>query len=103
MSSFPERLKELIERKDVSLREVARSIGVSNSLLSKYQNGIHTPKLEILKNMADYFGVSVEYLSGASDIEGELQKVVKYAAENGLTATDLKGIIDMSIKLKGVK
>jgi len=103
MSSFPERLKELMKRDDVSLREVARQIGVSNSLLSKYQNGIHEPKMPIVKSLAAYFNVSTEYMSGSDDVMAELQRIIKIAYEGGLTGEEIQDIVIGSIKLKNSK
>lgn len=100
MSTFPERLKELLSKKGVSLREVARSIEVSNSLLSKYQNGIHSPKIDVVKKLADYFNVSVEYMSGSDNISANLNNIIKYANDNGLTEEDLKDLIEAAIKIK---
>lgn len=98
---FPDRLRELIKQKGVSAREVARNVGVSNSLLSKYLNGVHTPKLDIMKRLATYFGVSQEYLSGEDDIEGELKGIVKYAHVKGLTAGEIRDAVDFALKVKG--
>lgn len=99
--SFQERLGELIKKKNVSCREVARGIEVSNSLLSKYLNGLHKPKMDILKRMAEYFDVSVEYLTGSDDTYSELHNVVMYAYDKGLKANDIKEAIEFAAKVKG--
>ena len=41
--------------------EVAKNTGVSTSTLTNWKYERYVPKIEKLKKIADYFGVSVEY------------------------------------------
>ncbi|MFS0766071.1 helix-turn-helix domain-containing protein [Peribacillus phoenicis] len=47
--------------------EVALKIGVSRARYSHYENGRSEPDMEILQKMADYFGVSTDYLLGRTN------------------------------------
>lgn len=68
------RLKELREERGVSLKELSRclNVKVSDGQLSNYENGNRKFRDEnILKAIAKYFGVSIPYLLGFSDIKNE--------------------------------
>ena len=42
--------------------DVSRSTGIAQATLSAWKKGKYTPKSDKLEKIADYFGVSVEYL-----------------------------------------
>lgn len=67
MSKLPETLKHLRIHKGLYLKEVAPVLGVSASTLSNYEHGVYSPNLDTLKLLAEYYGVSVDYLLGRTD------------------------------------
>lgn len=67
MKIFAERLKELREEKNMSLKELGKEIGVSDSAVSRWENEIRVPNIEVLVIIAEYFGVSTDYLVGLED------------------------------------
>lgn len=67
MTKFSERLKELRQEKNISTRTLASAIGVSNSIISKWEKGQRTPSIDNLYSLAVYFGVSADFLIGLSD------------------------------------
>lgn len=64
MCRFGEVLAELRKDKKMSQRELGRIIHVSVGTISNYETGVHFPDVEKLVNMADYFGVTTDYLLG---------------------------------------
>ena len=64
---FAERLKELRTEKDVGQVELADKLGVSKAIISMWENGLREPKLSNLILLAEYFGVSIDYLAGLTD------------------------------------
>lgn len=58
------RLKNLRQKMGLSQTDVARALGVSRQSYNFYENGKRDPDTEMLKNIADYFNVSVDYLLG---------------------------------------
>ncbi|MBQ8533217.1 MAG: helix-turn-helix transcriptional regulator [Clostridia bacterium] len=67
MYEFSERLRSL--RKDLKLSQklVAMDLGVSQALLSHYERGIRECGLEFLVKIANYYGVSTDYILGRSN------------------------------------
>ncbi len=67
--SFFERLKMIREKFGVSRDDLATHLGLSYSTISKYEDGTRTPDIDNLEKIADYFGISVEYLLGKSEVQ----------------------------------
>ena len=63
------RIKELRNKNNLTLRALGQKVNMSSSRLSQYETGKREPKLETWQKLADFFGVSVPYLQGISDIK----------------------------------
>lgn len=59
-----ERLRKLRKEAEISQKQLADSIGVSQQSINKYENHNIEPDIETLIRIADYFHVSVDYLIG---------------------------------------
>lgn len=55
--------KELLDQKGLKNADVSRATGISNMTLSDWKNGKSKPKNDKLMLIADFLGVSVEYLT----------------------------------------
>lgn len=62
---------KLLKERDITAYRVSVDTGVSQSSLSDWKTGKSKPKYENMKKIADYFGVSVEYLNGEADEKNE--------------------------------
>ena len=58
--------KLLIER-GVTAYRVAKETGISSATLTDWKKGRSKPKMEKLQKIADYFGVSIDYLAGRTE------------------------------------
>ena len=67
MSSFSEKIKTLRKEKGVTQKAVAEQIGILEQSYQKYEYGNHEPNHAITVKLADYFGVSTDYLLGRTD------------------------------------
>lgn len=52
---------DLVEGRGLTTYKVAKATGLPTSLFSEWKNGKSTPKIDKIKKIADYFGVSIEY------------------------------------------
>ena len=68
MNAFPERLRRLREeRRPVrSMVAVSELCGLEKSAVRRYERGERTPNMEALIALADYYEVSLDYLTGRS-------------------------------------
>lgn len=64
---FGRRLKAERALKGIERKDLADSLGVHNSSLSYYENGINYPTVDVLIKIADILGVSIDYLLGRSE------------------------------------
>lgn len=62
--TFSDRLTAQRKQKGVSQKQAAEALGISQALLSHYENGIREPGLGFLVKAADYYNVSCDYLLG---------------------------------------
>ena len=58
------RLKELRIQKGITQNAVAEMIGYSVESYARYEKGKREPDIKTLWKLADYFGVTVDYLIG---------------------------------------
>ncbi len=63
-AAFPQRLQTLREKRRLSRRTLAELCGLSKNMISLYERGEKAPSVDALINLADFFGVSTDYLLG---------------------------------------
>ncbi len=56
------RIRDLREDHDLSQKQLAAALGISQRVYSYYETGKHVIPPEILVALADYYGVTVDYL-----------------------------------------
>ncbi|MCD8372409.1 MAG: helix-turn-helix domain-containing protein [Clostridia bacterium] len=64
---FCERLKELRKEKGLGQTRLAELCGVSNGIISLWENGMREPTMSNLIKLAKIFEVSIDYLVGLSE------------------------------------
>ena len=67
---FSETMSELRRKKGASQRTAAPDLGISQALLSHYENGAREPGLDFVCRACEYYGVSADYLLGRTDEQG---------------------------------
>lgn len=105
-----EKLKQLrLRHKELSTREVGRRIGVSNSYISKIENGT-IPSLAILQKLCDLYEITMPELFGEEkEVPNELKALgvgwISFAKEmekEDLTPEEVKKYIQAVKLLKGL-
>ena len=64
MTGFSQRLTQLRESRDLSKKQLAQVLHVSDSCISQYENASSMPGYDTLLSISQYFGVSIDYLLG---------------------------------------
>ncbi|SCL87903.1 helix-turn-helix domain-containing protein [Sporanaerobacter sp. PP17-6a] len=92
-----DRIKELCLEKKISQRKLESNLGLSNGATSKW--GKSSPSADVLEKVADYFGVSTDYLLGKIPFRNEDEAYysisvasIKYLMANGDEIPDNYGI-----------
>ena len=87
-------IKELAKKKKISIRQLEMRFGYSNGYLAKWKT--NTPNADELPRLADYFGVSVDYLFGR-------EEKTSLAEKHGVFAFDGEPVSDEEVEfLKSV-
>lgn len=63
------RIKDLREDRDLRQSDLAAATGIDQRTISNYETGKTSPDAYALIKLADYFGVSVDYLIGRTDMD----------------------------------
>lgn len=66
--------EQLLQKYNITPYKVAKEAGVTQTALSNWKSGRSTPTTKTLQKIADYFGVTIDYLmTGKEDSEKEPQ------------------------------
>lgn len=112
MISIGQRIQELRKSKDMSQTKLAKKIGVSLTQLQRYENKGVQPPADVLRNLADTFNVSVDYLIYGNKDEKAQQSIKdnellsQFKAIEELDSKDrstIKDLIDAVIKRSKIK
>lgn len=95
------RLKALRKNRGVTIRSLAESLGMNHSTLTLQEQGRRNFSVETSQAIADYFGVSVDYLLGASPAE-MYEKLVKSLKDfyNDTVSADGSVVRSLSAEVK---
>ena len=72
---FPEILKQLRNEKGLYQKELASILGVSRPTITQYENGTRTPDQNTLLEIAEYFSVSLDFLTGRTEERSSADKI----------------------------
>lgn len=67
MVAFAERLKELRKAKGITQKALGELVGSSESGIQSYELENRKPTLDVINSLADFFGVTTDYLLGRTD------------------------------------
>lgn len=79
-----ERLKDLRTSKKLSLQTLHELVGMSASTLGAYENDLKNPSVELIKRLADYYDVSLDYLTGRTEISNPQIDIQAICSKTGL-------------------
>lgn len=78
------RIAELLEQKDISQRELAERVHVTEVSMSRYINGTRTPKGPVLGNIANVLGVTTDYLLGNDETDSNDSETAYYMTQRAI-------------------
>jgi transcriptional regulator with XRE-family HTH domain len=74
---FGERLTVVRKKKKISQDELAKTIGVHAPVIGRYERDEVKPSIEVAAKIAQALGVSLDYLTGNSDLELDADVIKK--------------------------
>ena len=81
-----ERFALLLAENNVTPYRVSKDTGIATATLSDWKNGRSTPKNDKLQKIADYFNVSLDWLTGNSDYRNVQDLIKSESNDNGYLA-----------------
>lgn len=116
---FKEILRSLRLERGLTQDELSKDIGIKRSAISMYENGKREPSFKTLEMFADYFNVDMNYLLGkqtkstyylnpetarlAQEVYDNPDLRILFDASRHLTPEDIKFVVEMVKKMKGLK
>ncbi|MBQ8654786.1 MAG: helix-turn-helix transcriptional regulator [Clostridia bacterium] len=61
------RIRDMREDADLTQAQVAEYLGIAQTVYSRYERGFQTIPLGLLINLANYYDVSLDYLTGRTE------------------------------------
>ena len=101
MKTFGEQIRELREGKDISLRELAKKLGLSPAFLSDVELGRRYPSKKVLRQLANELGVKAEELENY-DTRPPIEEVRRRVQADPAFGLALRRVIDRKISSEEV-
>ena len=97
MEAIVEKLKELRKQMGKTQADIARYLGISYPAYAHYESGRRDPDPHSLNKLADYFGVSVDYLLGRKEPDPSKGKRINVYGEiaAGIPIEAVEDIVDL--------
>ncbi len=91
---FPRRLRELRLRRNLSQVELGKALSLDKSTISLYESGRRQPDYATLERLADFFGVSTDFLIGraiedADRLMSAARRLIAVRQSRGITQREL--------------
>lgn len=96
MKTLGERIRELREERDFSVRELAKKVRVSAPFLSDVELGRRHPSEDVLKTIASLLGTTLEDLK-QHDARAPVQELKRLAATNPAMGFALRKVVDEGV------
>lgn len=96
-----DKIRELRLIHRLSQTELAKSLHVSQQVITKWENGKSEPSSSAINDLASYFNVSADYLLGRTSSKvpekdlSQNQKLVAYSIDPGISDEERRDIIEM--------
>ena len=83
-SPFAKNLRGIIDERGTTITALSKTLGISRQAVSQYADGTGQPNVDKLVMIADYFGVSADYLVGRSEIPTRNETIQGIHQKTGL-------------------
>lgn len=84
-----ENIRRLRQERGLNQEELGRRVGASKQSVSNWENGNIAPSIDLLIRLADFFGVSTDYLLGRQS-----QRTLDVEGLSDIQATHIQLLID---------
>lgn len=93
-------IAKLRKERNYCQKQLAAKLNLSISTISNYENGVHFPDYITLCKIADYFGVTTDYLLGRTEYRYDPQKLNEPVTEKYQLQDYIDTILDIDMKYR---
>lgn len=97
MAYLGKRIQELRKENGLTQQELAKRINISHPQIVRYENKGVQPPADVLKRLANVFGVSIDYL-----VSGDTEEKAKATLRDTRLLSLFKAVEGMNDKDKGI-
>ena len=90
--SLGKRLREARMRKGLTQEEAAKHLDITFQALSNYERDIRDPDTNLLKKIADLYGVTTDYLLGRTNVRTPIETIAAHHDGEEWTQEELEEI-----------
>lgn len=101
MKTLGEYIRELREKKDISVRELARQLKVSAAFLSDIELGRRHPSDEVMERLADCLDTTLEDMQ-KYDARPPVQELKRITANDPAMGFALRRVVDEGVTAKDI-
>lgn len=90
------RISQILKKRNISQKELAERIGITETAMSRYISGSRDPKPEVIANIATALHTTSDYLLGIENDGFNYHQVRRIIARNSsaMTEQEKKALID---------
>lgn len=99
---FSQRLRELIEKNNLTLPELAMQINTTRQSIGQWKNGDTVPNIIMLKSIAEFFNVSADYLLGLTENTSTNISEIGISNKTGFSTSTVENILNLSAEHKTI-
>lgn len=93
---FPQNLSALMKEHGLSQQDLASALGIKRQTISLYASGQSSPDIGRLKKIANYFGVSSDWLLGLSEARSNSEDIQKAVSTTGLSEDSVMRLCEIA-------
>lgn len=86
--------KRLCEKNGVKPSDITKETGITSATFTSWKQGKYTPKAEKLQQIADYFGVSLEYLMTGGNKSHYMDSETATLAQEAFDSPEMRLLFD---------
>lgn len=78
-------LKQIREANGLTKRELCEKTGISERAYLTYEYGEREPKISVIEKLADFYGVTTDYILGRDNVLSPFEEIISRIGENSKT------------------
>lgn len=92
---FAERIKDLRIKKKLTQQELGKKFNVTSTGVSYWESGKSIPSMEVITELSDFFGVTIDYLIGKNELNDSDEGMILFRKAETVNESDKQKMYDI--------